>query len=322
MTQLHQLFKPKYGDRTYTDKSILDSGETPLIASQGVENGVYGFFDVPVKYRTPVITVPRTGSIGYAFVQLLPCTVTDDCIILIPKKDMIIEYLFYVASVVRFSRWRFNYARKITPTRLGEIEVIPDDQFNTTVSYNEMFNQLYPKPNKISKQTELGVLFKDFGITELFTLHRGHFHAIDQLEKGNYPTVSRVSVNNGIVGFYKKPAKAKVLPKITLTVSTVTGDAFIQYSPFIATDNVVICKPKNPIRVTTLVYIQALLNKVKWRYSYGRQCYKGNFEKTVISMPVDGDGQLDEAFMESIVTNQPYWEEFKSRIIGKANKAE
>lgn len=316
MNSIASLFKIQYGDRAYTDKSILDNGATPLVASQGVENGVYGFFDVPVKYHSPIVTVPRTGSIGYAFVQLLPCTVTDDCMVLIPKKNMAVEYLFYVATVVRFSRWRFNYARKITPVRLGAIKVLSDEEFKPTVSYNEMFKRLYPKPSKALNYVTSPTLLFDFSITDLFTLHRGHFHAIDQLEDGDYPTVSRVSVNNGVTGFYLKPAKAKILPKITLTVSTVTGDAFIQYSPFIATDNVVICKPKNPIRVTTLIYIQALLNKVKWRYSYGRQCYKGNFERTVVKLPVIKDDKIDDGYIENLVTSLPYWDEYKARLLG------
>ena len=315
MSSIASLFKIRYGDRAYTDKSNLDNGTTPLIASQGVGNGVYGFFDTPVKYYSPVITVPRTGSIGYAFVQLLPCTITDDCLVLIPKKDMMIEYLFYVATVVRFSRWRFNYARKITPLRLGVIKVVSDEQFSTTMSYDEMFKRLYPKSKKTLNHVVSAPLFSDFDITDLFTLHRGDFHAIDQLEDGNYPTVSRVSVNSGVTGFYKKPAKARILPKITLTVSTVTGDAFIQYSPFIATDNVVICKPENPMRVTTLIYIQALLNKVKWRYSYGRQCYKGNFEKTIVKLPITKDGEIHEEYIENLVTSLPYWDEYKARLL-------
>lgn len=315
MIALHQPFKIRYGDRAYTDKGVLDSGKVPLIASQSVKNGVYGFFDVPTKYHSPIITVPRTGSIGYSFVQLLPCTPTDDCMVLIPRSNVTVEYLFYVAAIIRSSRWRFNYARKITPARLGEIEIVPYEEFKATASYPEMVTRLYPKPNTTTNIKLPEVPISCFGITDLFTLHRGHFHAIDRLEKGKLPTVSRVSDNNGVVGFYAKPAKAKVLPRLTLTVSTVTGDTFIQYSPFIATDNVVILHPKLPIKVTTLLYVQVLLNMVKWRYSYGRQCYKGNFERTVIFLPIASDGKPNEAYIESIVTNQPYWEEFNNRVV-------
>ena len=153
MSYLKQLFNIKYGNRGYSDKSVLDKGKTILIASQGVENGVYGFFNIPKFYDPPIITVPRTGSIGYAFVQLDKCNVTDDCIVMIPKKRMPVEYLFYVASVVRFKKWRFNYARKITPDRLGKIEIKSPDQFGTNISFAQICKEQYPHKNSYNKNS-------------------------------------------------------------------------------------------------------------------------------------------------------------------------
>jgi hypothetical protein len=314
MTPLSKLFKINYGSHGYDNKSILDRGKTPLIASQGDDNGVFGFFDVPQKYQGPIITVPRTGSIGYAFVQILPCNVTDDCMVLTSLEKVPVEYLFYIAAAVRFSKWRYNYGRKITPTRLGKLEVISPQEYNANISYKEMYKQMYPGMTKNHSKSLESKAVKRFPVTELFDLQRGHFHAIDKLEKGKYPTISRVTDNNGLVGFYSKPQKAKVFPAGTMTISTVTGDAFIQYIPFIATDNVVMCIPKNPLRATTILYIQALLNRSKWRYSYGRQCYKRSFEKIMIDLPVTVEGKLDEDYIESVVTMQPYWNDFKKRL--------
>lgn len=319
MTPISEIFKIRYGSRGYDNKSVLDKGKTLLIASQGVDNGAFGFFDVPQKYQEPVITVPRTGSIGYAFVQLTPCNVTDDCMVLTPLEKVSTEYLFYVASVIRFSKWRYNYGRKITPKRLETLEIIHPNDFKANISYETLFEQLYPKSHETKQAQQKISGTRKFNVTELFDLERGHFHALDKLEKGKHLTVSRVTDNNGVVGFYEKPKKAKVFPAGTMTISTVTGDAFIQYEPFIATDNVVMCIPKIPLRETTLIYIQVLLNKSKWRYSYGRQCYKGSFEKTIIELPVNGD-TLDEDYMESVVTKQPYWREFKEKILDYVSK--
>jgi len=72
------------------------------------------------------------------------------------------------------------------------------------------------------------------------------------------------------------------------------------------------CIPKREYRLTTLIYIQTFLNKVKWRYSYGRQCYKRIFKKTNIVLPIKEDGELDEEYMKEIVINQPYWKAFKN----------
>jgi hypothetical protein len=91
-----------------------------------MDNGCYGFFDFDDLIRPPFVTVPSTGSIGQAFVQLLPCGVTDDCLILTPNPGTDIEDLFIAAAVLRLERWRFNYGRKATPQRIGHMQVDRD----------------------------------------------------------------------------------------------------------------------------------------------------------------------------------------------------
>jgi hypothetical protein len=123
-------------------------------------------------------------------------------------------------------------------------------------------------------------------------------------------TISRVSTDNGLVGFFEQPPGARIYKPGTLTVSTVTGDAFLQPIPFIATDNVVLCTPKenySELRLSTLLFIQVMLNEVKWRYSYGRQCYMGKFASTEIMLPVNRADDLDEDYMASVVEMATYW---------------
>jgi type I restriction-modification system DNA methylase subunit len=149
-----------------------------------------------------------------------------------------------------------------------------------------------------------------FIITDIFDLKRGNFHSIANLDEGNYPTISRVSTDNGFVGFYDKPPKAVVWPAGTVTVSTVTGDAFIQPTQFISTDNVVLCLPKKDhqsLRLTSLFFIQGMMNHIKWRYSYGRQCYKTKYAKTEIVLPVKANGTLDEDYMAKLVQAANHW---------------
>ncbi|MCH8043585.1 MAG: N-6 DNA methylase [Planctomycetes bacterium] len=152
--------------------------------------------------------------------------------------------------------------------------------------------------------------WKSFRITELFELGRGHFHSIAALDSGTFPTISRVSTDNGCVGFYDIPAGASVWPARAITVSSVTGDAFVQPVPFIATDNVVLCIPRPEyasLRLSSLVFIQAMMNHMKWRYSYGRQCYKGKYAKTEIWLPVTKGGKLNEKYMANMVGQANHW---------------
>ena len=147
-------------------------------------------------------------------------------------------------------------------------------------------------------------------MAELFDLHRGDFHAIDRLDPGPYPTVSRIGDDNGFVGFFDRPDNATVWPPKTITVSSVTGDAFVQPSPFIATDNVVLCTPKpehGELSSACLFFLTFCMNQVKWRYSYGRQCYKTKLATSPIALPVTRDGEVDWAYADGVVRGARYW---------------
>ena len=61
------------------------------------------------------------------------------------------------------------------------------------------------------------------------------------------------------------------------------------------------------LKLTSLFFIQLMLNDVKWRYSYGRQPYMTKFATTEIMLPVTADGELDEAYMAEVIENSPHW---------------
>ncbi|EFD92500.1 MAG: hypothetical protein BJBARM5_0789 [Candidatus Parvarchaeum acidophilus ARMAN-5] len=312
-TELTKIFDIKYGQKSCHNKSLLDAGKTLVISSKGTDNGTYGFFDLEPKYTSPIVTVPSSGTIGEAFVQDIKCSIGDDCLVLNPKHKMDIDYLYYIAASIRTQKWRYNFGRKITPKRLGTFKVTTPEEFKSQIQYNKLYKKLYPLKNNINNSNKKGN-FKWINITTVFNLERGQFHALDRLDKGSYPTISRTGEDNGLIGFYDKPDGAKIYPELTLTISTVSGDAFLQITPFIATDNVVMCIPKKRYKVTTLIYIQSAINKIKWRYSYGRQCYKKALQKTIVYLPLIDKEELDEEYMESVVENTPHWDAFKDEI--------
>ena len=158
--------------------------------------------------------------------QLKPCNIDDNCLVLTPKIDLSIEYLFYIINKIRNEKWRYLYGRQITPFRIGSMKIIEPTLFSCNTNYDTIYKTVNPKKNRIKQIKFNSLKFKKFRITDLFDLERGHFHAIDQLKKGKYVTISRVSENNGLVGFYNKPKEAKIFDKNLITISTVTGDAF------------------------------------------------------------------------------------------------
>jgi len=161
-----------------------------------------------------------------------------------------------------------------------------------------------------TKKTRAPASWRSVPVTELFNMRRGCFHAIDRLDAGEHPTISRAGIDNGFVGSYERPDGAKLWPARTITVSSVTGDAFVQPVPFMATDNVVLCtlkKDLGTIPPSCLFFLQLMLNQMTWRYSYGRQCYKTKFATTEVVLPIDGEGGINWKYMSSAVENTEYW---------------
>ncbi|MCE9608213.1 MAG: N-6 DNA methylase [Planctomycetia bacterium] len=119
-----EMFDIYYGQGALESKRNLLPGAVPIISSAGSNNGCYGFFEfsqVANAIAPSFVTVPKTGSIGEAFVQEWPCGVTSDCLLLMPKNGTDQIDLYIAAAMVRLEKWRFNYGRKITPTRVSKI---------------------------------------------------------------------------------------------------------------------------------------------------------------------------------------------------------
>jgi type I restriction enzyme M protein len=117
-----KLFNIYYGQSELESKVSLAPGFIPVISSAGSDNGCHGFYELPPDVdviEQPFVTVPRTGSIGESFVQLIPCGATSDCLLLIPKANTDLEDMFIAAATIRHEKWRFNYGRKITPSRIA-----------------------------------------------------------------------------------------------------------------------------------------------------------------------------------------------------------
>ena len=158
-------------------------------------------------------------------------------------------------------------------------------------------------------------------IADLFELRRGDFHSIANLDPGPEMTVSRVTEDNGVAGYFDAPEHAVKYERGHITVSTVGGDAFVQLDSFIATDNVVVLIPLQGFRLTTIFFIAFMLNYQKWRYSYGRQCYITKLQRVTIYLPFKS-GCINEDAIEAVVTASKYWSvvraQFTSDLIAAA----
>ena len=144
-------------------------------------------------------------------------------------------------------------------------------------------------------------------LTSLFDIDTGDFNSYGEFPAGNCMIISRSAENNGLAGYFTPPDHARLFPPGTITVSTVTGDAFVQMHPFYASDKVVLLRPKDQLKITTLFFVAFALQHQKWRYSYGRSCFPRTISLASADVPVGVDKRLDETAMEKIIRQSSYW---------------
>lgn len=314
---------------TAKSKSIDDYsiGDIPFVSNGSYNNGVIGYvepFPNDKLFKKGTISVSAFCDAIVHYSTYLPRgNGGSGLIILEPKQLLTNEQLLTYAAIINSSlKWKYSYGRMVTKKRF-EQEMIPI--YDT---YNLYFPNIesYIKEIKPVSKKQIQMDFVRIPIIKLFTLEHGDFHSIKDLALGDMPTVSRIDSNNGIVGLYEVPNGANIYKPLLLTVSTVTGDAFVQLHNFIATDNVVICTPIFEMRITTLFFIALSLNLEKWRWCYGRQCYKTKFSKTSIFMPLKNNiihsnisniptkDIIDEDKIEEFITQQWGWDYIYSFI--------
>lgn len=130
------MFDVFYGQKELHSREGIAPGEALVISPTEAYNGCYGWLHFEKLLLPGFVTVAQTGSIGEAFVQLEPCAVNDDCLVLLPKPGVQVTsaHLIIAAATVRLEKWRFNYGRKLTPGRIAEFPLVIDPSLCASVT--------------------------------------------------------------------------------------------------------------------------------------------------------------------------------------------
>lgn len=154
------------------------------------------------------------------------------------------------------------------------------------------------------------VSWREFYLTELFEqpIKTGSYHKSSELDIGETPLVSCVSVDCGFEGFFSIENKKHILKNaITIASDGAPLTSFYHYYEFTTKDNVLICKPLKEYKFSTLLFFVTQINSLKWRFSYGRKCYENKVSKLKIFLPVNNKGEIDEEYLESTFKKTGMW---------------
>ncbi len=136
-----------------------------------------------------------------------------------------------------------------------------------------------------------------YSLSDLFELRSGDFHATKELDDGTTPLISCGYEDSGLVGYYSIPQHLTYRNCITVAYN---GQPLLaKYHPyrFGAKDDVAVLIPRQELNEATLLYVAAQRNLQKWRYGYGRKCFKEKFANVAIALPIVS-AQLNEDRIE------------------------
>lgn len=152
--------------------------------------------------------------------------------------------------------------------------------------------------------------WKEVSVSELFQeqIETGTYHVSGELDDGTVPLVSCSAENNGFEGKFDVPTENAANNAITIASDGQPLAAFYHYYPFVAKDNVIVGIPKRNYRFTTLLFVVAQLNSLRWRFSYGRKCYLNKIHKIKIFLPYAEEDEIHEEYIQYLFQNAPSWD--------------
>lgn len=287
----------------------------------------------------PCLTVARSGSAGFVSFQINGCVVGDSAkIMLLPDDVASPETYTFLQTVLTANRFKYTYGRKVTESkylndwidlpiqhsldgseiidgthRFSDNGFIPDWRF-----MEDYIKSLHYKPlttkNKANQAPDLSIEdWKEFKIEDIFDVKYGvnlELNACDEYDRETEYSVrfvARTAENNGVSAHVVKidnvaPQKAGL---ITVAGGGSVLSTFYQPEPFYSGRDLYTLEAKSDISVEAKLFVITVIEKNKYRYSYGRQANK-TLPGLMIKLPVDTNGDPDWHFMENYIKALPY----------------
>jgi hypothetical protein len=311
MPTIEELFIP-HSARS-SGFSDHEPGKVTFVTNGFRHNGVVGF----VKPK-PVDRVFRfTGIVLSAFVE---ATVQappfigrgnggSGLIVLEPRKAMSLDDLGFVAAYINEAlRWRFSWYRQASVDRIKRLEILDPKKGRIHFDVRELMPEL-----TTSTKSQWKAKFAPVLLDSIYKLIAGDYHAAANLPSGDIPLISCGDVDNGIVRFVDVPPQHVYEHRLTIAFNGATLATKYHPYKFATKDDVALCEPRTPLRLSTEVFIQLMMNRERWRYSYYRKCYMEKLKRFHVPLPVK-HGMVDEDVISSILETNPYWQFVGTRL--------
>ena len=150
--------------------------------------------------------------------------------------------------------------------------------------------------------------WKWFNLGDLFTFEKGERLTKPDRIEGDIPLITAGENNNGVSEYISlenfKDKKKLFENKITVDMFF---NVFYHDYKYFSDDNIHTLLPINfELNKYNSLFLVTVLNKLKYKYAYGRQVRLMRLPLEKIKLPVDKNGQPDWQFMEDYIKSLPY----------------
>lgn len=352
-----------YTSGTGITKEEIENNPGSLNAVQSGEgnNGILGKISLEYvktknyKYTEKAcLTVARTGSSGFVSFQPDGCVVGDSAKYLLLPEDIASTNIYlYLQTILTKNRFKYAYGRKVTEENyfsdfislpiktnksgepvVDETNRFSDKGFIPDWSYMDRYiSKLHHKPiTTINVDNNIDVnldTWKQFRLGNLIEEpYKAHAYTKEDLDRvtddtsETIPYITRTAENNGCEFRTSVEGLDYIEEGNAISIGDTTATFFYQSERFIAGDHMVIIRA-DWLNKWTALFILSVLEKERYKYSYGRAFVKEKIENTILILPVlsnsDGTPQIDEtceyssegfipdwSFMEEYIKSLPY----------------
>lgn len=233
--------------------------------------------------------------------------------------DIGVMHLLFIATVINNEAYRYSYGRNCT-SRTEDIiiklpsssEGEPDWDFMQDYIKSLHHKELSTVNCRESKSDMLDMeSWEEYRLGELFSeIYKAEAHVksdmsiIDHFDTGCVMFISRTEENNGCDGYIENDQISGIEDGNAIIIGDTTATCFYQSDRFVAGDHIIVCRA-NWMNKYTALFVRTLLQKERYRYSYGRAYKMDLVKKTTIRLPTK-DGVPDWKFIEKYMKTLPY----------------
>ncbi len=288
-----------------------EEGEIPFVTNGDYDNSIVGFVKPLEKDRVFEKASICLSSFCEATLQTPPFLPRGNggsgLVVLVPKKEMFEEELYFYTAQINMMKWKFSFSRMLIGRRIQDLELVTYRDMK--IKIKEKLKELIPK-EKTKQNVQENANIQIMKVKDLCKIDKKTAIPQNAMNlNGNVPYVTTSSMNNGVSQFADEEPnfEGKCL---SVAMNGSVGEVFFQLDDFITSGDNAVLTLKEGYNPYLLLFIGTLIRSHQWRYNYYRKMSLDKLKNLELPIPMKNE-KIDLEYIEKIVKNAYGFEEVK-----------